>query len=257
MSDIVFNCPKCGKSLATDEEAAGLTVQCPDCSQAIVIPHKAVAVQPSPATPMPASPPAAQQAACPMCGELILATAKKCKHCGEFLDGSTKSSEPARAKKPEPKVENLLWKGNPSARYYKCVLICGSTPLLLFALGFTIAAFTSDMAFILLAILFVIPGLLLIPFAHWDRITREYTLTNKRATSKFGIFNKVTNEVGTKDIRNINIVQGLFERLVGVGTVEIESAAAAGAGHVCFSHIENPKVVLDLIRRQKDEADVR
>lgn len=27
---------------------------------------------------------------CPYCGEEILAIAKKCKHCGEFLDGSSK-----------------------------------------------------------------------------------------------------------------------------------------------------------------------
>lgn len=29
-----------------------------------------------------------QTKACPFCGEIILSVAKKCKHCGEFLDGS-------------------------------------------------------------------------------------------------------------------------------------------------------------------------
>jgi hypothetical protein len=30
--------------------------------------------------------------ACPMCGEQILAAAKKCKHCGEFLDATTRAA---------------------------------------------------------------------------------------------------------------------------------------------------------------------
>ena len=33
---------------------------------------------------------------CPYCAEQILATAKKCKHCGEYLDDDLRNEEPAR-----------------------------------------------------------------------------------------------------------------------------------------------------------------
>ena len=39
--------------------------------------------------------------ACPYCGEQILAAAKKCKHCGEYLDESVRPPEPA----PEVVIE--------------------------------------------------------------------------------------------------------------------------------------------------------
>ena len=35
---------------------------------------------------------APQMKACPFCGEQIMETAKKCKHCGEFLDSVLRSS---------------------------------------------------------------------------------------------------------------------------------------------------------------------
>jgi transcription elongation factor Elf1 len=37
-SDIVFDCPYCGKSLAIDCRGAGLTIACPDCNNKIEIP---------------------------------------------------------------------------------------------------------------------------------------------------------------------------------------------------------------------------
>lgn len=43
--------------------------------------------------------------ACPFCGEQILVVAKKCKHCGEFLDESARPSVPISAE--EAKAQKL------------------------------------------------------------------------------------------------------------------------------------------------------
>ena len=37
-NDIIFNCPKCGKSLSIDRRGAGLLITCPDCQQQVQVP---------------------------------------------------------------------------------------------------------------------------------------------------------------------------------------------------------------------------
>jgi len=38
-NDIVFDCPHCGKSMAIDEEGAGMAITCPDCQNVIQVPY--------------------------------------------------------------------------------------------------------------------------------------------------------------------------------------------------------------------------
>jgi transcription initiation factor IIE alpha subunit len=38
-TDIVFECPKCGKSLAIDPQGAGYVVTCPDCGSDMQVPE--------------------------------------------------------------------------------------------------------------------------------------------------------------------------------------------------------------------------
>ena len=46
-TDIVFDCPACGKSLAIDERGAGLMITCPKCRQRVQVPLPRGAAEPS------------------------------------------------------------------------------------------------------------------------------------------------------------------------------------------------------------------
>ena len=39
-SDILFECPSCGKSLVVDEGAEGLIIACPQCQTSVIVPPK-------------------------------------------------------------------------------------------------------------------------------------------------------------------------------------------------------------------------
>ena len=61
-------CPHCGQHYEVEENFAGQNVECSQCGRTFTV----------------SAPEKTRR--CPMCGEEILAVAKKCKHCGELLD---------------------------------------------------------------------------------------------------------------------------------------------------------------------------
>ena len=75
MSDIYFNCAACNNPLVVDEIGAGLTLPCPICNVAIVIP----------AHPSAKSTLAPTTKECPLCKNQIPATALICVLCGQNL----------------------------------------------------------------------------------------------------------------------------------------------------------------------------
>lgn len=112
---IEFHCPHCDKLLKTPDQKAGVSAKCPGCGQRLTVPgpaREAADVDASFAASVPVSvpgPPTAPATAggaedpvaeteagspedykpCPMCGESIRKDARRCRYCGETVEGRT------------------------------------------------------------------------------------------------------------------------------------------------------------------------
>jgi hypothetical protein len=206
MADIKFNCEHCNQSLEAPEEMLGQTIDCPSCSKAIKLPD--------PAPPAPPPPAPRDTKACPFCGEDILAEAKKCRHCGEFLDTTIRKQmaekepttpTPASPVSQSSSAEKTEYESHPS--------MFRSNPI-----GFVLS----------LVLCVVLIGFVILLFWWLRTLGTTLTVTNKRSILRMGLLSKSTTEVRHQDVRNIQINQSLFQRICGVGSIGISSAGQAG-----------------------------
>jgi predicted amidophosphoribosyltransferase len=94
-------CPSCRAKMKAPAAAIGKRVKCVTCGQPLVIeanpPAPLMEVQSVAEEPFLAElVPSPTYKACPFCGENVLQSARKCKHCGETLDVALRAAEEAK-----------------------------------------------------------------------------------------------------------------------------------------------------------------
>lgn len=108
----------------------------------------------------------------------------------------------------------------------------------------------------ILSVLLIAFGIGLIILLIWWLRVQGTTLivSDERVTLRKGILSKHTNEVYHTDVRNVQVHQGVFQRMFGVGTIGISSAGHGGV-EIEVAGIPTPQKIKDLIdkyRRQKN-----
>ena len=161
---------------------------------------------------------------CPFCAETILARAKKCKHCGEFIDATPKQIDPNNSNMQDSEI---LYKEHPPMFRNKPFIF-----MITLALCFT--------------------GIGIVIFIIWSirKLGTTLQLTDEKTMLRKGYFSKSTSEVFHRDVRNIQISQSAFQRLFNVGTIEI-SSAGQGDFEISVAGIPDPNRVKHIIDESK------
>lgn len=152
---------------------------------------------------------------------------------------------------PQSAEEQTLFKAHPAmvrARPFlflllALVVIGGLISSALSAIG--IVAIVGGVLLILSLIVSLVAAAVL--FWWWLQCKRTtLTVTTSRTSLREGLLSKHITEVWHHHVRNVQIEQGLFERLMGVGTISIASAGKSDF-EIRMNGVPNVKKIKDLI----------
>jgi uncharacterized membrane protein YdbT with pleckstrin-like domain len=64
--------------------------------------------------------------------------------------------------------------------------------------------------------------------AFFRRMSTTYTITSRRLTIRIGLLSKEQHETRLDRVQNVSTSQSLLERMLGIGTVDFDTAGSAG-----------------------------
>lgn len=111
----------------------------------------------------------------------------------------------------------------------------------------------SAMLWFSLAVLALGAVLLLHRWSIWR--TTNFCITTDRLIFRHGVIAKSGIEIPLERVNNVNFSQSIFERLVGAGSLLIESGGEDGQQR--FTHIPHPERVQNEIHSQIEQNDQR
>ena len=146
--------------------------------------------------------------------------------------------------------ERVLFEGHPSWRsiidFYLKGFIATAVICFLVAIVTEVADERNDSLVVILAVVGV--GVtVLVGFVK--RVATSYTITNRRLHIKKGIVSRTIQETRLERVQNVNVSQGVFQRLFQIGDVDFDTAAGDDYNFI-FAGVAEPQEVVEKV----DEA---
>jgi len=200
---------------------------------------------------------------CPSCSAAIPEGSAFCPTCGARLAGAPagtatpaekfRAAQTASAANTEPEQE--LWHGgfSPKAMYGTWMVAVFITA----AAGVISILVPQPLTWLVAAAVVGVFWLWSVAYYAFTRLSVDYLLTSQRLVHKTGILRQVTNRIEVIDIDDVQFVQGLFERMFGVGTIKLLSSDTSDPSLV-LRGIDNVQQVASLIdNARRDERRKR
>ena len=102
------------------------------------------------------------------------------------------------------------------------------------------------------AIAAVIAGLTLV-IGWLRRVSTKYLITTQRLRISRGIVSKKVQETRLERVQNVNYEQGVLDRLLGVGTVDFDTAGTDDS-EFRFEWVNDPEQVVRAVDQAVEEA---
>jgi uncharacterized membrane protein YdbT with pleckstrin-like domain len=157
---------------------------------------------------------------------------------------------------PEP-GEQVFFHGHPSWRSMLAFYIRG---LLAAVLAGVIAGLITrvtgrsvDAAWVTVAVLVVFVVVLV--WGLIRRLATTYTITNRRLTIRSGLLSREHHETRLERVQNVNSRQRLLERMLGIGTVDFDTAGGA-AYDFSFRGVEDPGRIVRTVNSALEDLGI-
>jgi len=143
-------------------------------------------------------------------------------------------------------MEDIIYQGRTSLANYAVLL---GLAIILILINTMLFFVTETRGIAIVGLLF---GIIIIGFSYLNVFATNYMVTTERVIKKKVLFSQYVSEVEIPDIRNIQVYQGIIQRMSNIGNVGISTAGQSGV-EIIFAGIKNPQSIANLIRKQRKQ----
>ena len=91
----------------------------------------------------------------------------------------------------------------------------------------------------------VLFGFVILAFAYLARLSTEYTVTNQRVFSKYGLISRHINDTSLDKVQDTRVIQGVMGRFLNFGDLSFNTAGGHGY-EIVFKGVPNPISVREI-----------